>query len=165
MNSITDRTSSSAVVAVYNTLGIAPPKALTDAVKRADTLAAHVNEIGARDGDLEAAVTAAVLAGVDPASDPVVQRIIIALALASNHGLVDAVVAPGSRRSAPPASTTSTRSSAPGPRSSTRLPPRSPPPTSASAITGSTTPAQSWPRVATSPSSGLAPGMQTTPSS
>ena len=92
---ITVRTSTSAVRQTYVTLDIKPPKALTDAYARAEKLTAKAGDLGARPGDLEQAVAAAVLADRDPSADPDVQRVTVAHALMANAGLAGAVSAAG----------------------------------------------------------------------
>lgn len=91
MFAITDRTTTNNVLATFDGLGIKPPKGVAAAFARAEKLTEKSGSLGARPGDLEAAVTAAILAGREPAADPEVQRVATASMLADRITLPEAV--------------------------------------------------------------------------
>ena len=92
MFTISDRTTTTTyVLTTFDSLGIKPPTDVATAFLRAEKLTQESMNLGARPGDLDAAVTAAILGGREPAADPEVQRVTTATLLAGNVGLPDAV--------------------------------------------------------------------------
>lgn len=87
---ITDRVHTNTIRDTFTSLELPVPKALTGAFTRAEKLAGKANHLGAADGELLPAVTAAILADREPTTDPDVQRIVTGMALA-NPGLQTAL--------------------------------------------------------------------------
>jgi len=90
---VTDRTTSSTVAATFTNTGTKPPKAVADAHAAMADLTQRASRLRVDGSDLAPAVTAALAAGRDPASDPEVQRVVTAIALSGNQALIETVEA------------------------------------------------------------------------
>ena len=61
MLNISDRTTTNTVLNTFTALGVKPPKDLADAFTQAETITAKAPHLGGSPGDLESAVTAAMI--------------------------------------------------------------------------------------------------------
>lgn len=89
---ITDRVIGARIRTAFDSLGAKPPKEVADAFARLDKISEGIPTIANASGELNEAVTAALLAGVEPATDATVQKALTAQALSANHALPEAVV-------------------------------------------------------------------------
>lgn len=89
---ITDRVTTNTIKTTATTLGKPLPKAVTAAYDQAEKLASESLNLGSTDG-LEQAVTAALLADREPATDPDVQSIVTAQTLTANVMLPQTIAA------------------------------------------------------------------------
>lgn len=91
MFAISDRAFIREIVEAFAATQTKPPKSLADALDRATHLAEAVQTMGAPDGALGVAVTAALDERRHPSACPEVQRVLTATQLIGNHHLADQV--------------------------------------------------------------------------